>query len=254
MQLKVHAVAITAVASLFFSNAYAAEPQVVAGFGCNFNPGKGLADLEAVTAYYVANRAKIASPALQKMRSVIWQPLLGSVDVDFVWFDSNLTFNEWGEVTDAISGSEVGAAVQAKFDEAITCPGSGLSINQELFRTEKQFAQDGSVVIESFRCNLHAGKTMADSDSAIAAWKPVFDKAVASIGAASYVARRVPAVSGTGFDLSYLAVWDDASTYAKANTAFAADPDSAKSDALFAAAHTCQNALFTGRVMVAAPN
>ena len=62
---------------------------------------------------------------------------------------------------------------------------------------------------------------MADSDAAIAAWKPVFAKAVASIGAASYVGRRVPIIGGSGgLDLGYFAVWDDATSYAKGNAAF----------------------------------
>ncbi len=255
MNLKLRAVFVTAMAGLFFMSAHAAELQVVEGFGCNFNPGKGMKDLEDVTAYYVANRAKIASPALQKMRSVVWQPMLGNVEVDLVWFNGNLTYSEWGEVTDAISGSEVGAAIQAKFDEVLTCPASGLAVNEQLFRSDKAFTEDESVTIESFRCTLNPGKTMADSDAAIAAWKPVFAKAVASIGAASYVGRRVPIIGGSGgLDLGYFAVWDDATSYAKGNAAFLADPDNTKSGALFAEAHRCASALFSGRVMVAAPN
>ena len=48
--------------------------------------------------------------------------------------------------------------------------------------------------------------------------------------------------------------WDDAAAYANSNEAFRTNPDSVKSDGLFAAAHRCQSALFTSRTMVAAPN
>ncbi len=182
------------------------SPQVSEGFGCNFLDGKDFDDLDKAIEYYTSQRSKIDSPALQKMRSVTWVPILGSVSVDLVWFNGNMTFNEWGEIQDALSGTSVGQAIQARFDDVVDCPGSGLSTTENLFRSDKQFTAGEGVVIESYRCELSPGKTIADTDAAIAAWKPVFANAVAATDTASIVGRRIPFISGSGFDLSYYLV------------------------------------------------
>jgi hypothetical protein len=183
----------------------------------------------------------------------VWTPALGNVPVDLVWFNSNLTFAEWGEVTEALAAD--GSAILDRFNAVMTCPSSGLYANETLFTTlpDKSFEADGSVTIESFRCRLHPGKTMADSDAALAAWKPVFAKAVAAKDAASFVGRRTPIISGADVDLGYFAVWDDAVAYSTANEAFDADPAGAKSDGLFAEAHRCDSALFNSRTVVPPP-
>ncbi len=227
----------------------AESPQISQGFGCNFLEGKGSADLDKWAAHFDKERAKIDSPELQNMRSVVWMPFRGNVAVDFVWFDGNLTFNEWGKMSDAWDRSKVGPALDASFDEVATCASSGLSSNERLSQSEKQFADDGEVMIESYRCELHPGKTIADSDAALEAWKPVFEKAVKATNTASFVGRRIPMISGSGYDLSYFLVWDDATAYAAGNSAFTADPDSAESGQLFNAAHKCTSALFKGRVV-----
>ena len=230
--------------------AHAADsPQVTEGFGCNFQDGKDFDDLDNAIEYLASQRSKIDSPALQKMRSVTWTPILGSVSVDLVWFNGNMTFNEWGEIQDAIRSTSVGQAIQARFNDVLYCPGSGLSTNENLFRSDKEFTGDG-VVIESYRCNLSPGKTIADTDAAIAAWKPVFADVVAATDTASIVGRRIPLISGSGFDLSYYLVWDDATAYAAGNSARLADPEDALSAEMFAAAHTCESALFNGRIVV----
>ena len=190
------------------------------------------------------------------MASRVWTPALGSVRYDLVWFNTNLTYKEWGEVTDALATTQVGMDVVARFNSVVTCPNSGLSAQEELYSTleDKPLQDDGRVVVESFRCLLHPGKTMADSDAALDVWKPAFTKAVAATGASVFVARRIPIVSGTGFDLSYIVAWDDATTYAAGNEAYRADPASANADALFNAAHRCESSLFESRTVVPAPD
>jgi len=246
--------ALLCAAAILFSLSARAETNVVEAFGCEFNPGMGMEDLDAVVKYYVAERSKVPSPALQKMVSRIWTPVLGTVPFDFVWFNSNLNYREWGEMTKAFAASAVGTEVSARFDAVATCAGSGLYAQEALFNNlaEKPLKSD-PVVIESFLCTLNEEKSMADSDAAIAAWKPVFEKAVASTGASSFVGRRTPIISGSGFDLAYFAVWADAVAYADTNEAFRMNPAGAKSDALFAEAHHCNSALFTGHTLVAPP-
>jgi hypothetical protein len=235
----------------FFITAQAADsPAVVEGFGCNFREGKDINDLDKAVDYYKAQRGKIASPELQKMGSVVWIPYRGNVAVDFVWINNNMTLNGWGNSNLAYESSKEGQAVQQKFDEVADCIASGLSTSETLFSTDEELADDDEVLIESYRCHLRPGKTMADSDAAIAEWRPVFAKAAGATNAASIVFRRLPIISGSGFDLNYVVVWDDTATYAMASSAFLSNPDNTRSGELFAAAHSCESAMFKGRIVV----
>ena len=226
---------------VLFNSARAADsPSVVEGFGCNFQGDNDFDDLDRVNDYYVNQIAKINSPGLNKMGSVLWIPFRGNVAVDFVWINTNITLAEWGEAAMAAEGSPVGQDIDEKWSEVATCSGSGLAASEAIFSTDSEFKDDGEVLIQSFRCNLHPGMTIADTDKAIAAWRPVFKKAVRGTGANSVVFRRTPIVSGNGFDLTYAAVWDDPAAYATTQSAFLSDPDNAKSGQLFAAAHRCE--------------
>jgi hypothetical protein len=235
----------------FFTTAQAADsPAVVEGFGCNFREGKDINDLDKAVDYYKAQRGKIDSPELQKMGSVVWVPYRGNVAVDFVWINNNMTLNGWGKSNLAFESSKVGQATQEKFDEVADCVGSGLSTTELLFSTDEELADDDEVLIESYRCHLRPGKTMADSDAAIAKWRPVMEKAVKATNAATVVFRRLPIISGAGYDLSYVAVWDDTAAYAMASSAFLSNPANTRSGELFAAAHSCVSAMFKGRIVV----
>jgi len=245
--------AVFATALLFCGSAFAAQP-VVEAYGCNLNEGKTMEDLMEVTKYYENQRSKVDSDALQQMRSVVWVPVRGNVTVDFVWFNTNMSYSEWGEITDAWEGSSVAQEIQGRFDAVSTCVGSGVYASEVLYTNDTQFKEDGGVAIESYRCRLHPGKTLADSDAALDAWRPVFDKHVSAAGVSSFVSRRTPIISGNGFDLSYLAVWDDASTFASVNEARLADPADARSANLFNAAHRCESALFNAQVVVQPAN
>ena len=229
------------------SSVQAAEsPAVIEGFACSFLDGKGPQDLNDYLPGFVADLAKIGSPEVDKAGLVIWTPYRGRVAPDFVWLNVNMTLDEWGKGSTAYDNSEVGQALDAAFFEFAECPSSGLSLTETVLSTERDLADDGEVLIESYRCQLHPGKNVADTDAAIAAWKPVFEKALGD--RAAFVARRVPLISGSGYDLSYVVVHDDQVAYAEVNSAFQMDPDNTKSGDLFAQAHRCNSALFKGRV------
>ena len=253
MLRKFIAVLVTAFFMISLSVQAAESPSVSEGFGCNFQDGKDFDDLDMVVDFYKKQRGKINSPEVNKMVSRVWTPFRGNAGFDFVWFNSNMTYTEWGRVVDAFDNTDVGRAVLERFNEVADCSVSGLAINELLVQTEKQFEDDGEVMVESYRCQLHPGKSVEDSDAALAAWKPAFEKVIEATGAASVVLRRIPVITGSNFDLSYLAVWDDGTSMADNNSAFLTDPGSAKSGSLFADTHRCQSALFKSRTVVAAP-
>ena len=242
-------------ATLFSFSVHAAETNVVEAFVCNLNPGKTMADLSAATENYVSQRGRIDSPTLQKLVSRVWVPNIGSAEMDFVWFNTNMTFREWGEMRNAYMASSVGASIQAQFDEVSTCERSGIYAQEMLFTNlDEQSFEEGPVSIESYVCLLHEGKTIADSDAAVEAWKPAFAIAVEQTGATTFVGRRTPIISSSGFDLAYFAVWDSTVEFADTNQTFDANPASATSDGLFAAAHRCDSTLFTSTTMVPPPD
>jgi hypothetical protein len=234
-----------------FSAQAAEATQIIEGFGCTFLEGKGMDDLNDAIEFYQSKITVIKSPEFHKMGSVLWLPYRGRVGVDFVWINNNVTLSEWGKSSVAYDSSKEGQAADAKFFEMSTC-GSGLATSEVIFATEdRELADDGEVLIESYSCNLREGQTLAASDAAIEAWRPVFASAVNGKKAASVVLRRVPIISGRGYDLSYVAVWDDLAVYGEVNETFAADPDSAKSGQLYGAAHKCSSALWKGRIITA---
>ena len=252
--MRYGAMALLCVVMTFGSLPARAATNVIEAFACNFLPGKSMDDLRAATDYYTSQRSKIDSPALQKLVSRVWTPAFGAVGFDFVWFNSNMTLSEWGEMRNSYTASSIGAEIQARFDAVSECARSGVYAQAALVINLAEKPITGGAVIESYTCDLHPGRSLADSDAAIAIWKPVFERAIASTDASSFVARRTPIISGSGFDLAYFAVWQDTVAFADSNEALRGDPANAESSAAFERAHRCDSALFDSTTMVAAPD
>ena len=245
-QFGILLVATMALASL---GAYAASPPVAELFACNFLEGKGMPDLEKALDAYRAAVPKIKSPELQKMRSNLWTPYRATTSYDFVWSNTNVTLDEWGKASLAYDSSKEGPAADAVFFSVAECRASGVVTQEVLFQTKQTIKPDDDVLLESYACTLNPGKTMADSDAAIAVWKPVFAKAATG---ASAVLRRIPVISSQ-YDMFYLAVWDDTVAYASATSAFMADPASNASNDALNAAHRCTGGLWKSRSIVRQP-
>jgi hypothetical protein len=251
MKTRISAVMITVLSALLFcTSARAADaPDVIEAFACNFVAGKNMSDLDKTVDFYQSQRSKMKSPAINKMRSVIWQPMRGRVPYDLIWLNTNISLSEWGAATAALADTSAGQAVQARFDEVLVCDSSGIYTNEMLYRSEGGLATDDEYVIESFRCKLNPGKTLADTDDAIDTWRPMFAKATESAKTPAAVLRRLPVISATGFHLSYVVAWDDVESYANGNSAYRMDPNSVTADAQFEQAHFCESALFSGKVV-----
>ena len=252
--MKYGMLAVLYTALMFYSSSSSAETNVVEAFACDFLPGQSMEDLQAATAYYTSQRSKIDSPTLQKMVSRVWTPDFGAAPYDFVWFNSNMTFGEWGEMRKAFSESALGNDIQDRFDAVSQCARSGVYAQEALVSNlaDKPIV-GGRAVIESYLCDLHPGRGLADSDAAIRIWKPVFEQAIGSTGASSFVGRRTPIISGSGFDLAYFAVWQDTVAYAESNEALRSSPANAESSAAFEAVHRCESTLFSSQTMVPPP-
>lgn len=228
----------------------AQSPEVMEAFACNFQPGKNMADLEKTIEYYQSQRSKMNSAAINRMRSVIWQPVRGRVPYDLIWLNNGVTLSEWGEATAALADTSAGQAVEARFNEVLNCEASGVYTNEELYRTDDGPIGDSGYVIESHRCQLHEEQTIADSTAAVDTWRPVFARATKAAGTPAIVMRRLPVISASGFDLNYVVVWSDLESFANGNSTYRTDPATANADAQFARVHRCESALFNGRFVV----
>ena len=161
MKTRISAVMITVLSALLFcTSARAADaPDVIEAFACNFVAGKNMSDLDRTVDFYQSQRSKMKSPAINKMRSVIWQPMRGRVPYDLIWLNTNISLSEWGAATAALADTSAGQAVQARFDEVLVCDSSGIYTNEMLYRSEGGLATDDEYVIESFRCKLNPGRS-----------------------------------------------------------------------------------------------
>ena len=239
---------LTIAGMLLAVTTHAASPPATELFGCNFKDGKDMADLQKVIDFYSANRSKIGSPELMKMGSNDWTRYRGSSPYDIVWANAGLTLEELGKSNLAYDNSREGQAAEARFNEVIDCGASGFVLNEVLFQNGDFGMQDGSeVLVESYRCQLHPGKTLQDTDVAIAAWRGPFERAV---DGPALVFRRVPVMMGE-FDLMYLAVWQDIAQFTAVASSFSQDPDAAVSNRLFGDAHRCQSGLWKVRNVIA---
>jgi hypothetical protein len=226
----------------------AASPPATELYGCNFQDGKDMEDLQKVIDFYSENRAKIGSSELMKMGSNVWTQYRGSSPYDIVWANAGLTLEELGKANLAYDSSKEGQTAEARFNEVIDCGASGIVVNEVLFQDgELGLQQGGEVLVESYACQLYPGKTLEDSDAAIAVWKGPFSRAV---DGPALVLRRTPIMMGE-IDLMYLGVWQNIAQFTAVASSFAQDPEAATSNRLFSDAHRCQSGLWKVRNVIA---
>lgn len=234
---------------LLVVTANAASPPATELYGCNFKDGKDMSDLQKVIDSYSANRAKIGSPELMRMASNVWTKYRGSSPYDIVWANAGLTLEELGKASLAYDSSKEGQATEARFNEVIDCGASGFVLNEVLFQSQEPegLPEGEEALLESYACQLYPGKTLADTDAAIAAWKGPFEKAV---DGPVLILRRTPVMLGE-FDVMYLGVWRDIAQFTAVSSAFIENPEAAVSNRLFADAHRCQSGLWKVRNVIA---
>jgi hypothetical protein len=228
----------------------AETPTIAELFGCNLREGKTLADLDPVFANFASAVPKVGSRALSAIGSNVWLPYRGNSEFDFVISNFNMTLAQWGEASLAYDASPEGQAADAMLAAVAECPASGLTIQDELFVSKQALAQDDELFVESYRCKLSEGKTMADVDAALAVWKTGYARAATG---ATAVYRRVPLMAGE-YDLFYVAAYDDVGAYARTTDAVLADTASnGAAQAALGAVHRCTGNLWKVRSIIRPP-
>lgn len=241
--MKLNAILTLTTICFLSVGAHAASPDVVEMFACNLLEGKTMADLDKVLAAYPGTVESVGSPEMSKSGTNVWLPYRGSTPYDFIWVNNNWTLDEWGKGSLAWDSSKEGPALDEKFFEVAECPSSGVALTQMVAQTKQQVKQDGDVLLESYGCKFHPGKTLADADRALNVWRPVYERTATG---GSVAVRRTPVLPGQ-FDLMYLLVWDDTAAYAASTTAYMADAGAPAADAAFYDVQTCTAGLWKSR-------
>ena len=237
-------------ASLFWAfGASAAETGPVREYyACNFKDGKGVDDLLAARDRLVEEIAKIGSADLSNQVSFLWTPIKGSTGYDFIWFDMAENMNAMGRAFDAFGNSGAPAVMDPIFQSLSECSSTGIVTHDQIFEATEDFGGEGPIVVESFACNFHPGKGVADARAAVETWQ----KAVEGLGIyQSYSAfMQTPVISGTGRDLYYFAVHANMTDYAARTSAYRSSKAGMAADAGFDDVQRCDSSLWNGQIII----
>ena len=225
----------------------AESPPVVEGFACNFLPGQGMAELQTATDNFNAALANLDSEDVAAMRAFLWVPYRSNTSYDVIWTSNHANLNAMGRVTSAIEADAAASAAVAGFNDVVDCD-SAISYSDQIYAGEGPPVPTPPALLESYRCQLHDGKTVADAQAAASAWSAHVGNIASYSNAIAFM--RTPFISGFESDLSYLVVHDSVEEFAARNTDYMNSDGVEAIDAGFNAAHTCRGSLFTSMRVV----
>lgn len=229
---------VGAVLAPFQANAADTGP-VAEIFACSFNEGKNWDDFLEVNAFFGEQLRKIGGAA-DDFNAYVWRPFRGSVDFDYLWAGYYDNLGALADSWQVYGGTEEGAAADARWDELETCR-SALTTVEQIYDAEGIPSGDSdTAVIESFRCNLQPGKSLADVRSVIEVWH----EHVSAVDKPFDVYMRTPIVSGSDIDHSYFVVHESFAAYGDNISAYNTHPDTAGIDAMLDEVQDCTNALW----------
>ena len=232
--------------------AHAAEsPRVVEGFACNFLPGQGMAELQAVTDNFNAALGNLDSEAAANLEAAyLWVPYRSNTSYDVIWTSGYANLNAMGRFTSAVEADAAATAAVAAFDGVVDCD-STIQLSEQIYAGEGPAVTSPPALLESYICELNDGKTIADARAAATAWSEHIGN-IASYGSANAF-MRTPLISGFDGDLSYLIVHNSVEEFAARNTDYMNSDGVDAIGAGFGAAHTCRSGLFMSNRVVPPP-
>ncbi len=224
-------------------------PPAVQIFACNFLDRRDMADLDEATDFFKEQIAKIGSADLDAYEAFVWEPYVANTDYDFLWFGAHANLNTLARAQAAIDDSAEGQAANAKFNAIVKCD-SAIAFSEVIYDGEGDPVSDGQALLESYLCQLRAGKTLDDARAVVKDWSALI-ATLPSSGSLTALMRR-PFIANTPIDLSYVLVHDDLKQFGQRTTDYQ-NAGGAALDARFDEVHNCESSLWTGRQVVTAP-
>ncbi len=208
-------------------------------FVCTFNEGKDWDDFLEVSAFYGETVKKIGGAA-DDFFAYAWRPFRGSVEFDYLWSGYYENLRVLGDSWQAYIGTEEGRAADARWEELETCRSALLNFEQIYDAPDFPADNTATTMLESFRCTLQPGKSLADVRTVLEPWKAH----AAAVDLPFDVYMRTPLVSGSDIDHSYFVVHENAAAYGANMSAWLTHPDTAGIDAMLDEVQDCTNALW----------
>ena len=205
-------------------------------------------DLMAVRDEIAKQIKKANNKDLSNMVSFVWTPIKTNQQLDFLWFDMHANMNALGRASDAFVASGGEAAVGALAAQTAECA-AGIVTHEQIYEpSEPLGGDDGPVIVESFVCELHEGKTIADARAAVNNWQG----AIESLGIYDdYVAyMQTPVVSQFPANLYYFAGHSNMTDYAARVSAYSTSAAGVEADRRFNEVHRCTSALWSGQLVI----
>ncbi len=216
-------------------------------YACNFQDGKGMDDLMAIRDVIVEQIEKANNEDLSNQVSLLWTPVKTNGELDFLWFDMHENLNAMGRAASAFESSGGAAAIDALAAKTVQCA-AGIVTHEAIYQGDEPIGGPGPVLVESYRCELHPGKTVVDAREAVDYWRGVIDDLDGYDSFAAWM--QTPVVSQSSADLYYFVVHADMAEYAARTSTYRASKGGMEADSRFNAVHRCESALWTGEVVV----
>ena len=230
-----------------FAASAADTGQVREFYACNFQDGKGIDDLMAIRDVIAEQIEKADNADLSNQVSLLWTPVKTNGQLDFLWFDMHENLNAMGRAASAFESSGGAAAVDALAAETVQCA-AGIVTHEAIYQGDEPVGGPGPVLVESYRCELHPGKTVADAREAVDYWRGVIDDLDGYDSFAAYM--QTPVVSQSSADLYYFVVHADIAEYAARTSTYRTSKGGMEADSRFNAVHRCESGLWNGEVVV----
>lgn len=199
--------AVTPILLLLGVTAVAAEgPAVRQAYACNYINGADRDDLMEARDDLVDRMKKLGVEG----NSYLWTPLVGTVDLDFLWFDVSPSLDAWAADSEKFIGSPEGEANEAQFGEIVECS-SSMSWSRQIYQGKGQVGGNPPVVISSSSCKLKHGQAMADVEDLITHINGVLPQTGAHDDFVGYM--NIPFQSQADVDLRFMGVYNSLSEW-----------------------------------------
>lgn len=216
-------------------------------YACNFQDGKGMDDLMAIRDVIAEAVENSDDADLSNQVSILWTPVKTNGELDFLWFDMHASLNAMARAAKAFESSDASARVAELAAETVQCA-AGIVTHDTIYQGSELPSAEGSVLVESYRCELHPGKTVADAQRVVESWRGVIDDLDGFDSFVGYM--QTPLVAQSSADLYYFLVHADLAEYAARTSTYRASKGGAEVDSRFNEVHRCEAALWTGQVVV----
>jgi hypothetical protein len=237
-----------ALALVWSAGASAAETGPVREFyACSLLEGKTMDDVMEIRDELAKQIEKTGNADLSNRVSILWTPVKTDQQIDFLWFDLHESLNAMGRAEAAFVASGGSAVINGMAAETVRC-GAGIVTHEQIYAGPSQLDGQGAVVVESYRCNLRPGKSVADAAEVVEDWAKVIDGLDGFDTFQGYM--QTPVISSAPSDLYYFLVHADIAEFAARTTAYRTSKGGMAVDARFNDVHRCDSALWNGEVVI----